>query len=385
MITILVVIYIVFISLGLPDSLFGVAWPIAHIDFGINQNFASLYSIVTGVCSGGAGLFAGRILRKFGTPRVTLVSILLTAFGLVGMSFSGNIWVMMAFAVVLGLGAGAIDTGLNNYVSLHYKARHMSWLHCFWGVGVTASPLIMSGTLTTDVFSWRNGYRIVAIIQFAIAIIVLIFLSKWKKLDGEIHEEVSNSKSINPFKTKGATTSILTLGFYCTMEFLVGTWGATYLVNVFSLSPAVAAKWISVYFAGIMAGRLVSGFATMKFSDDVLITTGLIIAMFGFVLLVLPIGNIAFCGFFLIGFGFGPVFPSVLHSVPKRFGSEYSADLIGYHMGGGYAVGFAIQLAFGYIASATTFAFMPYMLMAFAFLALGVHKATEFKLKAVKE
>lgn len=385
MVALLAVIYVVFISLGLPDSLFGVAWPVVHTEFGIDQNFASVYSIITGVCSGGASFLAGKLIRKFGTPTVTFVSILLTAVGLVGMSFSPNIWVMMFFAVVLGYGAGAIDTGLNNYVSLHYKARHMSWLHCFWGIGVTASPMIMSVFLGGEVGSWRNGYRTVAAIQLIIALIVAVSLKKWKKFENEPLQENEQSKGKQKMKilgNKGLISSILTLGLYCSMEFIVGTWGATYLVNSFSMPPEKAAVWISVYFGGIMLGRLISGFLSIRLNDTKLIRLGLITAFMGVFVLILPFETVSHLGLLLIGIGFGPVFPSVLHAVPERFGKDYSADITGFHMGGAYAVGFAVQLAFGFIASAMTFKITPFILMAFCVSGFAMHEITVRKIKS---
>lgn len=381
MVAILVVIYIVFISLGLPDSLFGASWPVVHLDFGVGENMASLYSIVTGLCSGGASFLAGKVLRRFGTPNVTFASIFLTVIGLFGISFSPNLWVMMFFAVVMGYGAGAIDTGLNNYVSLHYKAHHMNWLHCFWGIGVTASPLIMAFFLGKDVPSWRGGYRAVAIIQLCIAVIVAFALKKWKKLDSsfEVSTEETNEKKASfrqIMKIPGVISGILSLGFYCSMEFTIGTWGATYLVNTAALTPDTAAKWISAYFGGIMLGRLVAGFASMKLSDNALICCGLMISVFGFVFLALPFEKLSTFALLLIGFGFGPVFPNVLHSVPSRFGKDFSADITGFHMGGAYAVGFAVQLIFGYVACATTFKIMPYVLLCLAVLSFTANFIT---------
>ncbi len=367
MVSILVLIYIVFISLGLPDSVFGVAWPVVHNEFGIAESFASIYSIVTGLCSGGASFVAGVVLRKFGTPRVTFVSILLTAIGLIGMSFSPNIWVMMLFAVVMGYGAGAIDTGLNNYVSLHFKARHMSWLHAFWGIGVTLSPAIMSAFLGGEQGNWRNGYRVIAIIQFSIAAAVGIMLPKWLKNDKDSQPEKTEEAAKEKLKLsefKGLIPSILALGFYCSMEFIVGTWGASYAVNVYSIGADVAARWVSVYFGGIMTGRLLSGFVSDKFGDNKMIRIGAAAAATGIIILLLPIGSKALIGLFFIGVGFGPVFPSVLHAVPSRFGKKFSADLTGFHMGGAYAVGFAFQLSLGYAATGTTFKIVPYVLAA---------------------
>lgn len=364
---ILAVIYVVFISLGLPDSMFGASWPVIHLDFGVAQSFASIYSIITGVCTGGAGFVAGKVIRKFGTPTVTFVSTILTAIGLLGISISPNIWVMMIFTVVMGYGAGAIDTALNNYVSLHYEARHMSWLHCFWGVGVTVSPIIMSFFLAEG-NSWRNGYRVIALMQLSIAVFVVIFLKKWKKQDtkatlSDKTEKAPEKSLLQILKFKGIKTSILSLGLYCSMEFLLGTWGATYLVNTYGENPEVAARWISLYYGGIMIGRLISGFISIKLNDNNMIRGGIIVAILGIVVLTLPLGNKAALGLLLIGIGFGPIFPSVLHSVPDRFGSDYSADITGYHMAGAYSVGFLVQLSFGYIATWTTFKITPFVLL----------------------
>lgn len=370
MITILAVIYIVFISLGLPDSVFGVAWPVLHTDLGIAESFASVYSIIVGLCTGGASFLAGVLLRKFGTPRVTFVSILVTSAGLFGMSFANNIWMMIIFAIVLGYGAGAIDTGLNNYVALHYKARHMSWLHCFWGVGVTLSPIIMSAFLKNS-GDWRVGYRVIAVIQLCIALIVLVFLRKWIKIDAPADDEnTKNQKGSLKiiFSEKGILLSILSIGFYCSMEFIIGTWGATYFVNVFSFSPDRASLWVSLYYGGIMLGRFISGFIADKLKDDCMILGGLGLSFIGAVLLAVPSGAVAAAGLLIVGTGFGPVFPSILHSIPSRFGSEFSSDITGFHMGGAYALGFISQFVFGFVGSRTTFSFMPFLLMAFAAL-----------------
>lgn len=387
MLGILIVIYIVFISLGLPDSVFGVSWPVLHIDFGVPESAGSLYSIITGVCSGGVAFVAGKLLRKFGTANVTFFSILLTAMGLIGISLSPNIIVMMICAIIMCYGQGAIDTGLNNYISLNYKARHMSWLHCCWGIGVTTSPLIMSLFLNGESGSWRNGYRILAIIQFSIALLVALSLKRWKKFEKqsktEAVEEQGEKHSLKEIlKIKGALTSILSQGLYCSMEFLIGTWGASFLVNTHNYSPDTAARWISLYFAGIVIGRLISGFVSIKATDNTLIRGGIVSAFFGMVLLALPLGSISVAGLLLIGIGFGPIFPSILHSVPERFGAKYSADLTGFHMGGAYAIGFAVQLAFGYIATATTFKITPFVLLGFIILLNIVNETT---IKTIKK
>ncbi len=383
----LAVIYIVFISLGLPDSLFGASWPVVHTDFNIPESFASWYGVIIGVCSGGVSFLAGKLIRKFGTGKVTLYSTILTALGLVGMSFSPNIVVMMIFAVIMGYGAGAIDTGLNNYVSLHYHARHMNWLHCSWALGVTISPIIMSSFLDGEPGEWRVGYRVVAALQLAFSVVILLTLNKWKddkaSSDSEDKKEPAPQKSLfELLKIKGVVTSILSLGLYCSAEFMLGTWGATYAVNVFSITPDEAALWISLYFAGIMIGRVISGFVSLKASDNALIVGGIAITLVGIIIFALPLGKISLFGFLLIGIGFGPIFPSVLHSVPARFGSDYSADITGYHMGGAYGTGFAIQLVYGYIASATSFKITPYVLI---LLIIGVFVAHKVTLNTLKK
>jgi fucose permease len=368
----LIVIYIAFISLGLPDSLFGVSWPVLHVEFGIAESFASVYTIITAICTGGVSFVAGRVIRKFGTGKVTFFSTLLTAIGLVGISFAPNIVVMIIFAIILGYGAGAIDTGLNSYVSLHYKAKYLNWLHCFWGMGVAISPMIMSFFLGAGEGQWRNGYRVVALLQLAIAMIILATLKKW---DPAVEQEQRDSAKADMsmgqlFRLKGLPTSILSLGLYCGAEYLIGTWGATYAVHEFDLAPEVAAKWVSLYYGGIMLGRIIVGFVPERIGDDMRVKCGVLISLAGIVFLALPVGNIALAGLLLIGIGFGPVFPAVIHSVPDRFGSTYSADLTGYHMGGAFTMGYIAQLSFGYVAVLTGYGILPFILLG---MILGVY------------
>ena len=388
MLTILIVIYVVFISLGLPDSLLGVAWPVLHNEMNVSESFASVMSIIIGVCTGGVSFVSGTLIRKFGTARVTLASIFVTALGLVGISFSPNIVLMIIFSIILGYGAGAIDTGVNNFVSLHYNASHMNFLHCFWGVGVTVSPMIMSVFLGGEEGSWRNGYRVVALLQVLIALAVVAVMRKWINAEKStvISDEEGGEKEEKGFfeimKIRGVPVSILSLGLYCSMEFICGTWGATYIVNVFSLEPSVAAKWVSLYYGGIMLGRLVSGFVATRLGDNRLIRLGIVFSAFGIIVLLLPVGKASLVGFLLMGFGFGPVFPSVLHNIPERFGVRYSADITGFHMGGAYAIGFGTQLVYGFLATSTTFKITGFVLLA---LCAGLFAANMTALKQIKE
>ena len=326
----LAIIYLTFISLGLPDSVFGAAWPQAYVDMGVKQSMGSFYSVVTGLTSGSTSFFAGKLIRRFGAGNVTAVSVALTVIGLIGISFAPNFIVMMVCAVCMGIGAGAIDTGLNNYVSRNYKAGHMNWLHCFWGIGVTASPIIMSLFLKDG--DWRRGYLTIGLIQLAIAVIVASSLPLWKKLAPPALPEESAAKTPKKgfreiISTHGVLAGILSLGCYCSMEFIIGTWGASYLVNAGGNSTADAAKFVSAFFGGIMLGRLVAGFAAFKLNDKTLIRIGTAAALPGMILLAVRAGTAT--------------------------------------MGGAYAIAFAVQFTFGFVATNTTFAIMPYVLLAF--------------------
>lgn len=379
----LIVIYIAFISLGLPDSLFGVSWPVVHLEFGMPESFASVYTIILAVCTGGVSFVAGRVIRKFGTGKVTFFSTLLTAIGLVGISFAPNMVVMMIFSIILGYGAGAIDTGLNSYVSLHYKAKYLNWLHCFWGMGVAISPMIMSGFLGAGEGQWRNGYRVVALLQLAIALIILATLKKWDPATEQEQQESAKADMTMAqlLRLKGLPTSILSLGLYCGAEYLLGTWGATFAVHVFELTPDIAAKWVSLYYGGIMVGRIITGFVPDSIGDDLRVKIGAVVALAGIVFLTLPLGNTALAGLLLIGIGFGPVFPAVIHSVPRRFGATYSADLTGYHMGGAFTMGYIAQLSFGYIAVLTGYGILPFILLALVLGVFALHTITIRQLK----
>ena len=387
MLTILIVIYVVFISLGLPDSLLGVAWPVLHGEMNVPESFASVMSIIIGICTGGVSFVSGTLIRKFGTARVTLASIFVTAVALVGISFSPNMLVMIIFSIILGYGAGAIDTGVNNFVSLHYNASHMNFLHCFWGVGVTVSPMIMSVFLDGTEGSWRNGYRVVAFLQVLIALSVVAVMRKWLNAEKSKTEEITDDSPgeekgfFEIMKIKGVPVSILSLGLYCSMEFICGTWGATYAVNVFALDPAEAAKWVSLYYGGIMLGRLVSGFIATRLGDNRMIKYGIFFSAVGIVILLLPIGKVSLAGLLVMGFGFGPVFPSVLHNIPERFGAKYSADITGFHMGGAYAIGFGAQLIYGFAATSITFKITGFVLLA---LCIGLYFAQITALKKIK-
>lgn len=398
-ILLLVVIYIAFISLGLPDSMFGVTWPLMHLDLGLDEGFAAVYMLVVGICTASVSFVAGPIIRKLGTEWVTSVSVTLTAVGMFGIGISKNIWIMMIFAVMLGIGAGAIDTALNDFVSKHYKARHMSWLHGFWGIGVTLSPLIMSVFLAQG--GWRGGYMTMSYIQFSLSLVMFLSIPLWKYVR-KIHQQqnsqslkdntlasnkkmldksldsstkvsveisaITPQKRFNIFKERGVVLAGLALALYCGMEYIVGLWGASYLVNMRSLTPAMAAKYVSLYYGGIMVGRFITGALTIKVSNKILIRGGTVLASLGFLFLAIPVTQLLFPGLILIGLGFGPIFPTSIDATKSRFNPKYSADIIGFQMGFAYIGAFISQLIFGYTATRTTWSIFPYVLLAMSVL-----------------
>ncbi|MEG2453771.1 MAG: MFS transporter, partial [Clostridia bacterium] len=366
-------------SLGLPDSLFGVAWPVIHIEFGIDQGFASLMTIIIGCGTIWTSIFAGKAIRKFGTGIITAFSVCFTAVGLIGISFSQNVWVMIVFCIILGIGAGAIDAALNDYVAKHYKPQHMNWLHCFWGIGVTTSPIIMSRFLKNA--DWRGGYQTIAIMQSVLVVIMFASLPLWKKVTNsfKLSESALNvvptsetiKSKINPIKIKGVTLSMAGMAFYCGLEMTLGTWGASMLIETKGIAPSTAALWIALYYGGITVGRGLSGFLAMKLSDNTLIKGGLFAIIFGIVLLLLPFGQIlTLIGLMLIGLGCAPIFPCTIHATATRFGFEYSADLVGYQMAAAYIGSGILQPLVGFISSRTTFLIMPYILLGFVLIQL---------------
>ncbi|NMD38193.1 MAG: MFS transporter [Christensenellaceae bacterium] len=365
MVSLIIVIYIIFISLGLPDSLFGTAWPLVHLDMDVPLSFASIYTIIVSICTSFINFVAGKLIRKIGTGLITFLSICFTIIGMVGISFAPNIWVMMFFSMLLSLGGGVIDTALNNYVSIHYSAKHMSWLHCFWGVGVTMSPIIISFFMAKG--EWRSGYRAIALIQSLIAALAFVNIKNWKNITPVANvERKETGKRPTVKNNKALLFSYLSMAFYTTIEFVAATWFASYLVKYMQLTPDVAARWVSLYFGGIMLGRLTSGFISDAVGDKRMIMYGVLLSMFGMFSVMLSTHASTMAGMFIIGLGFAPVFPSVIHAIPSRFGVEYAVDLTGFHMGIAYVAGFTSQAIFGFLATATGFVIMPYYMIIFA-------------------
>ena len=364
----LIIIYLAFISLGLPDSMLGAAWPVAYAQLGAPVSYAGFVSIGITIGTVVSSLISVRVIRKFGTGGVTAACVLLTASALLGISFTHSFVVLLLLAIPLGLGGGAIDAALNNYVALHYKASHMSFLHSFWGVGATISPLIMSQFLKQN-GNWQGGYRFVSIIQMSLAAIMFITLPLWGKVShagvDELHGgpiEIDNRAAI---KKRGAIFAVLSFFFYCAGEASVGLWAATYFVSVRGVDPSVAASWGSLFFFGIMGGRMISGLLAMRVKERTLINIGLVVAVLGASLLALPLPQaFSLVGLLLFGLGCAPVFPNLIHITPQRFGANYSQAIIGLQMASAYVGATLMPPVVGWVGQSIGFTGLPYYLLA---------------------
>lgn len=378
----LIIIYLAFISLGLPDSLLGSAWPVMWPELGASFGSAGILSMVVAGGTIVSSLASGSITDKIGAGKITLISCCLTAGALLGYSFAPSLVWFILFAIPLGLGAGAVDATLNNYVAEHYKAHHMNWLHCFWGVGATAGPIIMSYYIA-DQNSWRSGYTTVALIQFGLVIILFITLPLWKRVarirDADLTQiEPDDNQMDSTFaqdekrpaqkviKIKGVKHSLIAFLFYCGVEATVGLWGASYLVGARDITAGTAAVWISLYYGGITIGRLVTGFVTLKIRNRVLILIGQVTAIMGGVILVLPLPiPFSLAGLILIGLGLAPIYPGLLHETPTRFGKENSAKLMGYQMALAYTGTTFLPPIFGVLASQISIHVFPIVVLIF--------------------
>ncbi len=368
LVSLLVVIYLAFISLGLPDALLGSAWPVMHIKLQVSVELAGIVTMITACGTIVSSLFSDKVIRRFGTGVVTLVSVLFTAIALITISFTTSFIVLCMVAIVLGLGAGSIDTALNNYVALNYKAKHMSWLHCFWGVGAMSGPLIMSYILARG-YEYNMGYKVVSLIQFTLAFVLLVTLPLWKKVEKLNVTETSGEESVEQvaiskkelFKIKGTKEACLAFLCYCAIEASLGLWGSSYMVLVHGISVETAAKYGSLFYFGITFGRFLTGFITAKLNNMQLVYVGLGIIALGVVLIILPFGvNVAIVGFLLAGFGCAPIFPSLIHETPVNFGAEYSQSIIGVQMASAYVGNTFAPLIFGFFASYLTYSILPY-------------------------
>jgi len=356
----LIIIYLSFISLGLPDSLLGSAWPSMYSSLNVPLHYAGYISMIVAGGTVISSVFSERIIRRFGTGIVTAVSVLMTAAALTGFAVFQSFFYLCLCAVPLGLGAGSVDAALNNYVALHYKARHMSWLHCFWGIGASIGPIIMSSFLIHQ-NSWNLGYRTIGIMQFCLVLLLFISLPLWK--NNKSTENTTRHDSIKftkLFSIVGVKEVLIAFFCYCTIETITGLWGASFLVMEKEIPPEIAAQWIALYYIGITFGRFLSGFVTMKLNNRQMIRLGQIIIGCGIIVLVLPFGNSTLLpGLFMIGLGCAPIYPSLIHETPKNFGSEYSQAIIGIQMASAYIGTTIMPPIFGRLASYMSFNIFP--------------------------
>ncbi len=373
----LVIIYISFISLGLPDSLLGSAWPSMYGELGVPVSYAG---VVSTIIAGGtivSSFFSGKVIRKLGTGKVTAISVAMTAVALFGFSVSSEFWMLCVFSIPYGLGAGSVDAALNNFVALHYEARHMSWLHCFWGIGATVGPYIMGAYLTGGA-TWNSGYRMISLLQMALTAILLFTLPLWKegKAAGESRKSQKVLKTGEILKLSGAKEALLSFFCYCALEATCGLWAASYMVMHRGIASETAATWASLFYLGITIGRFLCGFISMKLGDKNMIRLGQGFMTAGVVMLLIPGTDVfVFAGLILVGLGCAPVYPCLIHETPENFGADQSQALIGMQMACAYVGTTLMPPLFGLIAQYIHIMWYPVYLAVFVVLmVLAVEK-----------
>ncbi len=377
----LAVICLSFISLGLPDSLLGSAWPTIYPEFDVPVSYAGIISMIISAGTIISSLQSDRVTKKLGPGKVTAVSVLMTAIALFGFSTSSSYWMLVMWAVPYGLGAGGVDAALNNYVALHYESKHMSWLHCMWGLGASVSPYIMTYALS-NANDWHMGYQYVSILQFVLTAFIIFSLPLWKKVGvapsniSEINvQDTANNKVLSLkeiLQIRGAKSIMLVMFGYCALEQTAGLWASSYLVLNHRVDVEVAASFASLFYIGVTVGRGISGFITMKLNDNQMIRLGLSFIGIGIVLMVLPFGHwSALLGLIVIGLGCAPVYPCVIHSTPTNFGPEKSQAVVGVQMASAYIGSMLAPAVFGLIANHISIKLFPiylFFMMALMFV-----------------
>lgn len=377
----LALIYLAFISLGLPDSLLGSGWPVMHNDLNIPISYMGVVSMII---SGGtivSSILSDKLTRKLSTRIVTVGSVFLTVIALFGFSFSNQFWMLIAFGIPYGLGAGAIDAALNNYVAIHYTSKHMSWLHCFWGVGTIVSPFVMSYALTYS--TWNTGYRIVAFLQLGIGLLLLVTLPVWKANDQSVEDHSKSVGIAGALKIRGVPYLLIGFFAYCAAEATAMYWASTYLVEVKGISVYRAARFASLFYIGLTIGRFLGGFIMNKLGDRKMIILGTFILYGGIILLMIPTGApiVSFAGFIIIGLGCAPIYPCIIHSTPNNFGPENSGVIIGIQMASAYVGSTFMPPLFGFLGNLISFQILPVYLAVFVILMISMTEMT-FKITA---
>ena len=359
----LAIIYLSFISLGLPDALLGAAWPTMCVEFTVPVSFAGMISIIISVGTIISSLFSDALTRWLGTAKVTAISVAMTALALLGYSFSDNYWMLLLWSIPYGLGAGSVDAALNNYVALHYASRHMSWLHCMWGVGASIGPYVMGFALSGGQ-GWSMGYRYIALLQIALTVILFFSIPLWNKRAVDAPEEGKPSQNSMGMREilgiAGAKEVLLAFFCYCSLEGTAGLWAATYMVHHLGIHEETAASLASLFYLGLTTGRAISGFMTYKFNDARMIRIGQAVILVGVVAMMLPLGIYgAVAGLLLVGFGCAPIYPCIIHSTPEHFGAENSQALIGIQMASAYVGNLSIPPLFGVIVNHISASLLP--------------------------
>ena len=379
----LAIIYISFISLGLPDGLLGAAWPSMAPELCAPISYAGLVAMIISIGTISSSLLSERLTFYLGTGKVTAISVAMTAAALWGFSSCDSFWQLCIWAIPYGFGAGSVDAGLNNYVALHYTSRHMSWLHCMWGVGATVGPYIM-GLVLTNGGHWTLGYRSVGAIQIILSLCLFFSLPLWKERKQEMDKNQKDAKPLSLkeiFRIPGAKEVMVAFFCYCAIEQTAGLWASSYLNLHKGVAPETAAFFASMFFIGITVGRAMNGFLTIKFSDTQLIRIGMSIVLVGIAVMLLPMGEImSIVGLILIGLGCAPVYPCVIHSTPHHFGEDKSQAIIGVQMASAYVGTCLMPPLFGVIANHISVSLMPVYLLAILILMAVMH---EKMLKAV--
>ncbi len=369
----LAVIYASFISLGLPDPLLGSAWPSMYQGLGVPISYSGIIFFIISVGTVVSSLLSDRLTRRLGAGRVTALSVAMTAAALFGFSISGSFWMLCLWAVPYGLGAGSVDAALNNYVAIHFASRHMSWLHCMWGVGASVGPYIMGAVLSRGA-GWPMGYQIISVIQLGLTVIITLSLPLWKmRADTDTHDEgdaLPESLTLRQIvQIPGVKAVMITFFCYCALEQTAGLWASSYLVLHKGVTPETAASFASLFFIGITAGRALGGFLTIKLNDMQMIRMGLGIIAAGIAALLLPLGEYtALAGLILIGLGCAPIYPSIIHATPERFGADRSQAIIGVQMASAYIGNCLMPPLFGLIAEHITVFLFPFYLLAILLL-----------------
>lgn len=375
----LVIIYLAFISLGLPDALLGAAWPSMYPQFDVLVSYAGIISMIIALGTVVSSLQSDRLTKKLGTGKVTALSVCMTAMALFGFAASHSFGMLCLWAIPYGLGAGSVDASLNNYVALHYESRHMSWLHCMWGVGASAGPYIMGYALTAG-WGWNSGYHIIAVLQIVLTAILLCSLPLWKQRPAEVLQDgkVQNIKALSireVLQLAGAREILVCFFCYCALEQTTGLWASSYLTLHKGVSADTAATFASMFYLGITVGRALSGFLTMKLNDVQMIRLGEVTIGIGVLVMLLPFGqSLSLAGLILIGLGCAPVYPCVIHSTPAHFGADKSQAIIGIQMACAYVGTCLMPPVFGLIANHITVALLPVYLLIILVLMVIMHE-----------